>query len=339
MLIICLILLIIVLVSVKKIDNENEVYSINQNLPIRGILVVFVVLNHLYENAYMLGNIAVSLFFCFSGYGLMKGYTNKKDYFNGYIIKKVKNILIPYFLFNIVYIIWSILVLNNKYTILQLLKSFFTASIMPVGWYIIIAFVLYLIFYFVYKYLKIKDYKKIIVICLLEILLMIIIYILGFGSWWYCSIFAFPLGILMALKDDKVSVKKYVTNKYIFVLSLLILFFTYIYAFYNNLNDGLIFLIIKFFHSILVCIIYFNLFKKYEIENERLSLIGKNSLIIYMIHPLIYRVMIYFNFIININILNFMFILIVSLLSSLILDLAIKVLFEGGKYDKVKKGL
>lgn len=339
MLITCLILLIIVLVSVRKIDNENEVYSINQNLPIRGILVIFVVLNHLYESAYMLGNIAVSLFFCFSGYGLMKGYTNKKDYFNGYIIKKVKNILIPYFLFNIIYIIWNVFVLNNNYTVLQLLKSFLTASIMPVGWYVIIAFILYLIFYFVYKYLEINDYKKIVITFLLEVLLMIVLYILGFGSWWYCSIFAFSLGILMALKDNKDSIKKYIINKYTFVLSLLILFFTYIYAFYYDLNDGLIFLIIKFIHSILVCIIYFNIFKKYKIDNKILSIIGRNSLIIYMIHPFVYRVMNYFSLIFNLNILNFIFILITSLLFSLMLNLVIKVLLTGGKYDKVKKGL
>ena len=65
MLVTCLILLSIVLVSVRRIGDEKEVYSINQNLPIRGILVVLVVLNHLFESAYMLGNIAVSLFFYF----------------------------------------------------------------------------------------------------------------------------------------------------------------------------------------------------------------------------------------------------------------------------------
>ena len=99
MIISCLMLLVIVLVSGRKVDNENETYSINQNLPIRGILVILVILNHLYESAYMLGNIAVSLFFCFSGYGLIKGYISQSDYFNGYIIKKVKKVLFPYFTF------------------------------------------------------------------------------------------------------------------------------------------------------------------------------------------------------------------------------------------------
>lgn len=337
MIIICLILLVIILVSGRKVENENERYSIDQNLPIRGMLVLFVILNHLYESAYMLGNIAVSLFFCFSGYGLIKGYTNKRDYFNGYIIKKAKNILFPYFIFNIIYIVWNIFALDNNYTILQLVKSFFTASLMPVGWYVIIAFDLYLIFYFVYKYLKIDDYKKAVIIFFLEILLMIILYILRFGSWWYCSIFAFPIGIIMALKDEKISIKKYIINKYTFVLSLFILFLTYIYAFYYKLNDGLVFLIIKFIHSILVCIVYFNIFKKYKVDNKILSLIGKNSLIIYMIHPFIYRVMNYFSLIFDLNILNFIIILILSLLFSLMLDLVAKILFTRGKYDKFKE--
>lgn len=337
MVLISFILLVIVLMSIRKVNNEDEIYSINQNLPIRGILVIFVILNHVYESAYMLGNIAVSLFFCFSGYGLIKGYLNKKDYFSGYIMKKVKNIIVPFFLFNIIYIAWNIFALDKNYTLLQILRSFFNATIMPVGWYIIIAFVLYLIFYFVYKYLKINDYKKVTILFFLEVALMIILYILGRGSWWYCSIFAFPLGILMALKNEDVSIKKYIVSKYTFIFSLVILFFTYTYAFYYDLNDGLIFLIIKFLHSILVCIIYFNIFKKYRIDNKILSLIGRNSLIIYMIHPLVYRVIGHFNLSFNLNILNFIFILLISLLFSLMLNLVIKVLFAGGKYDKVKK--
>lgn len=327
MIVICLILLATVLVSSKKIYSENEVYSINQNLPIRGILVILVIVNHLYENAYMLGNIAVSLFFCFSGYGLIKGYLNKKNYFNGYIIKKVKNILFPYFIFNVIYIIWNVFVLNNKYTAIQLFESFFTASIMPVGWYVIIAFILYLIFYFVYKYLKVNDYRKVIVTFFLEIFIMIILYMFGFGSWWYCSIFAFPIGIMMGFKDKKNLIKKYIINKYTFVLSILILFFTYTYAFYYTLNDGLIFLVIKVVQSILICFLYFNIFKKYKIDNRVLTIIGKNSLIIYMVHPLIYRIMSHFNFIFNFNILNFIIILTLSLLCCKMLNLITKILF------------
>ena len=336
MLIISFILLIILLFCTRKIDNANDIYSISQNLPIRGVLVLLVISNHLYESAYMLGNIAVSLFFCFSGYGLMTGYLNKKDYFNGYIIKKIKNILFPFFIFNILYIIWNLFVLNNKYTVWQIVTSFFNATIMPVGWYIIIAFILYLIFYFVFKYLKISNYKKITVVLLFEVLLMFFMYILGCGSWWYCSIYAFPLGILMALKHEKNLIRKYIINKYIFIFSLLTLVFTYIYAFYNKLNDGLTFLTIKVIHSILICIIYFNFSKKYKINNKILSIIGKNSLIIYMVHPLIYKLLYYFKLNFDLNILNFITILIISLLSSLFWNLNIK--FIGEKFKKLKRG-
>lgn len=327
MIICSLILLITILISLKKINNIGEVYSVNQNLPIRGILVLLVIFNHLFEGAYMLGNIAVSMFFCFSGYGLIKGYETKKDYFNGYILKKVRKIVIPYFLFNVLYIICNMFLLRNSYTFLQLVESFFTASIMNVGWYIIVAFILYLMFYFVYKYLNINKYKKVTIIFFFEFVLMSILYILGCGSWWYCSIFAFPIGMVMALENKNSLIKKYIINKFTFIFSLIIFACTYLYAFCCELNDGLIYLAIKFIHSILICIIYFNIFKKYKINNRILALIGKNSLIIYMIHPLILNILKHFNLLFNIEFINFIIIFLLSLLFCLILNIIAKLLF------------
>ena len=335
MLICSLILLVIIVISLGKNDNINDAYSVNQNLPIRGILVLLVIFNHLFESAYMLGNIAVSMFFCFSGYGLIKCYETKKDYFNGYILKKVKNILIPYFLINILYIIWNIFGLNKIYTFIQLVSSFFTASIMSVGWYVIVAFILYLIFYFVYKYLKLNEYKKIGIILLLVLLLMAVFYLFHCGSWWYCSLFAFPLGMIMALESKKYLIKKYIVNKYTFIFSLIIFVCSYIYAFAYKLNDGLIYLAIKFSHSVLICIIYFNVFRKYKINNRTLGLIGKNSLIIYMIHPLILNILKHFNLILNLDFVNFIIIFLLSFLFSLIEKKVFKVLLLKENNNKI----
>lgn len=310
-------ILAIMIFSIKIISDSKEVYSLKQNLPIRGILALLVIMNHVFEEAYMLGNIAVSLFFCFSGYGVLKGYKNKNDYFKGYIWKKFKNILLPFFICNCLYIIWNIAFLKKEYTFLQIAFSFFNASIMSVAWYIIVAMILYMCFYTIYKFLKVNDNIKFYMFAFLEIILLVVLYLCGLGSWWYCSIFAFLFGMAMIEKPKYLSI---LYNNWINIFMIIIFIVSYMYANYFNLKDGIVFLIIKFLQSILVCAIYYNFSKKYIIKNKILDLIGKNSLFLYMIHPLIYRIITHFNILQTTNIFFYCVILLISLGISLIIN-------------------
>lgn len=288
------ILFVIIVCSLRKQNNEDEAYTYDFELPIRGILVLLVIFNHAFKNAYLLGNIAVSLFFCFSGYGLIKGYRKKgQEYFGkSYWKKKIELLIIPYFIINILYILWDIFVLRKEYALKTIVSSFFTAEIMTIGWYTIVIFLLYFMFYFVYHILEIQENKKIFALFGLEIFFIIFLFIVGCGSWWYCSIFAFIIGVA---KGEKLLFIEQFTNIIVVAILGLIFISIYIVTSYLGICDGAIFLIIKIWMSISICIIYYGLFKKVKIKNKFLEIMGINSFIIYLIHPMFTRIWQYMN--------------------------------------------
>ena len=285
-----IILFVMIVWSLKiKQNNDDNSYTYDSELSVRGILILLVIFNHAFENAYLIGNIAVSLFFCFSGYGLIKGYRkNGQKYFRGgYWKRKIESLILPYFLINVLYILYDIFILGKKYDLKNIASSFFTAEIMTVGWYTIVIFLLYFIFYLVYHVLKVRENRKIFVLCALEILLMIFLFLVGCGSWWYCSIFAFIVGIA---KGENLFLIEQFMNK--IGVTIFAVMFIGIYGLTSHFGicDGIVFLVIKMWMSISICIIYYGLFKKIEIKNEFLRILGKNSFIIYLIHPMFARV-------------------------------------------------
>lgn len=283
-----IIIALLIIFSTKKIEN-NKKYSIEQNLPIRGILALLVVICHMFPQGYLLGNIAVSIFFCFSGYGLMYGYMNKKNPFDNYFKNKILNTVLPFMFFNVIYYIYYYQ--NGKrYTISEFIISFFNAKILTIGWYIIVLVILYIIFYLIFKKLRIKNNMKVYGISLSTILLISILYMLGCQSWWYCSLLAFIIGIWLKYKEKYIIEFCEREDKYL--TKIIIVLFIVIYAItrYYNLNDGTIFFVIKVYMSISSCLIYIKYSSKYIINNKIFTFIGKYSLVIYLIHPLVIKI-------------------------------------------------
>ena len=151
-------LILLCLVSTKKTRQES--FEIVQTYYIRGLLTILVIMNHTFTQAYMLGNIAVSLFLCFSGFGLTKSYSTKgREYLSWeqYWKGKMSNIVVPYCLINLCYIVWFSLHENKQYSLGTILRSFVSAEIMPVGWYTIEIILLYAIFFLCIEYHFLKS--------------------------------------------------------------------------------------------------------------------------------------------------------------------------------------
>ena len=144
---ITIIFLIIILYKSKIVEWNNEYLNKKYTNCIKGICAIMVVMNHMFEESRLWGILAVAIFFFYSGYGLMYEYCNKKDYFKGFWKKRFKKVILPFWITNVFYILVFIFVKNRSYTILEIILSFFTASIMTTGWYIIAAIVMYVIFY------------------------------------------------------------------------------------------------------------------------------------------------------------------------------------------------
>ena len=202
--IVTIIFLAIILYKSKLVEWNKEYLDKKYTNCIKGICAVMVVMNHLFEEARLWGILAVAMFFFYSGYGLMQGYCNKENYFKGFWKKRIKKVLLPFWITNVIYILVYIFVKNNSYTASEIILSFFDASIMTTGWYMIAAIIMYAIFYIVFKYLKTSNTKKIILNMILIFCYIILARFVGCKSWWYTSILGFGLGLIWAYKKSSI---------------------------------------------------------------------------------------------------------------------------------------
>ncbi len=157
-------------------------------IPLRGILAVEIVLGHTYghlENNSLLyfnnriGVWVVGIFFFLSGYGLNYSFHRKKDYLEGFLVKRVGRILFP---FVIVCIVNYFLGLCGS-----LLDCMFQ------DWFVVEMTLIYCIWYFVYRYLPEKYAVPVFAFLVLALNVLGTYY--GTGSRWYGSTACFLLGI------------------------------------------------------------------------------------------------------------------------------------------------
>jgi len=264
--------------------------SLNSSNAIKGIAALCVILHHISQNLsnpYFLyifqwfGTLSVSIFFFFSGYGISYQFYNKKNYLDSFWKRRLSKILIPFFLSNIIFILYNVIVNDANYSINDIL--IFTTGIKLINgyaWYIIVILWLYIGFWVSYKFIK-NQYLQLSILSL-----FIFIYI----GWCilnhlstFVSIFSFPLGILYVQNINKIKIKYP-------VLLIATLFITFSFLLYeaslmvhiNNLKNVVICIVeCLCFSSLIVLII-----GKYEIKNKILIFFGSVSLEIYLIQGL-----------------------------------------------------
>lgn len=159
--IIFIVILLLLLFYKTKLSSIGEYFedflSLNNSKSIKGICCFFIVIHHISINLsdpglfsifVDIGYLSVSLFFFYSGYGLMKSLETKDDYLNGFIIKRLPTILISFWLVNIIYIFVNI-ILGEKYSFISMI-SYITGIklINSNAWYVITIILFYLSFYF-----------------------------------------------------------------------------------------------------------------------------------------------------------------------------------------------
>ena len=307
--IVTIIFLAIILYKSKLVEWNKEYLDKKYTNCIKGICAVMVVMNHMFEEARLWGILAVAMFFFYSGYGLMQGYCNKENYFKGFWKKRIKKVLLPFWITNVIYILVYIFVKNNSYTASEIILSFFNASIMTTGWYIIAAIIMYAIFYIVFKYLKTSNTKKIILNMILIFCYIILARFVGCKSWWYTSILGFGLGLIWAYKRE--SIDDYIKNKYrkLCIINIIIFIILYSLPYLIGRFDGVIIVGSNIILTLIFIILANIIVMKIKLYNKVLIFIGNISLEMYLIYPLVIKTL---GFSEILKIVEFLFIIVVS---------------------------
>lgn len=200
---------------------ENKYLSPDNTTCLKGIFAVFVLIHHLYQYSGLLynsplgmifqalGYLSVGMFFFYTGYGMMC--SKNKD---GYVKTIGKKRILPLYMFYVflilLYLLWQF-VLQYQITPSLLLQSFFFGkTIVPLGWYLQVTFVVYIVLWAVFTLMK-NDKQ-----CLLFTGVVLLIYCfickyVGLPSTWHESIFCVLLGMAWAVYKesiDRITIKK-----------------------------------------------------------------------------------------------------------------------------------
>lgn len=293
---------------------------------LRGLGIFCVVFAHTLNNS--LNNIIylfhMPLFFFINGLTmsyLFKKETNFKDYF----LKKLKGIIIPYFIFCCLSIIYWILVERNirgqfDISIMSNVINIFVAktdmklyTFNVVLWFLPCLFVSNIIFYFIMKFKS--DYIKFLIsILLLGIGYMLCInqIILPFSfETSLIGTFFIVVGYLFITHiSDKLSIEKITIPNAIFLILCIIGFGICIHLnchvnMLDHIYGNIILFLIGSFSGIYICLFISILLHqiKFNIFSNLFSYLGKSSIIIMCCHEPIKRIILYsFSKIINLDI-------------------------------------
>ncbi len=254
----------------KKDQFHENSSSLDSMKSLRGFAAIGVILHHIsQEQAFQWANnfgtkpgelsifvnagyLFVAIFFFCSGFGLIKSLETKPDYFNGFLKKRVlKALVIPYYVSIIIYGILRF-ASGERFAPLQWVTNLVGITMMnPYAWYPIIAAILYIAFYLIFK--NIKNRKVCYILLAAVILLLGMIFCVNghfpwfagpknwwlsqsgelqnkwwtqqqvwwiSGEWWINSCPAFLIGMLFAQFEDQIRLwfKKFYWGKLLLVL-------------------------------------------------------------------------------------------------------------------------
>lgn len=212
----------------SKKDVEKMGYSLDlglfagvskeNTLCLKGICAVMVLVHHIYQNTAAelgfasrilddFGFLAVSFFFFISGFGLMSRYMQTNgEYVNGFVKNRIIPFYADYLMIAAVYALFCVFAHIRITARLALLTLTFGDTVVKYGWYVQVALLFYIVFYF-----SAAVFKSPGKVCAAGLVLVcayfVACYAVKFGDWWYVSVkavFAYPLGMFFALCGERI---------------------------------------------------------------------------------------------------------------------------------------
>lgn len=175
---------------------------------LKGYFALFVLMHHTYQFTGIfsdtklaiifsnLGYWSVAVFIFISGFGLYESYKKKGDsYLKDFPFKRILSFYFIYCIFAFSYIIYD-LCMGVKHEIKDYIKTFtYGSTIISFGWYLQLCLLIYIVFYLVFKFVKISKLRS----------LFIALFIVAYFAFYYINqqpvnlytpLFFFAFGII-----------------------------------------------------------------------------------------------------------------------------------------------
>lgn len=277
-------------IDFKKFNKEY--LSKNNTAIIKGIFIIIVFFNHINEYVeygsffdkpiikfvLVLGQLMVTLFLFYSGYGIYESIKKNKDKYISSMPKK--RIFKTFFEFSLVILTFAVMnsILKIHFSKSTFLLSFIgLESIGNSNWYIFAILCLYSICYVSFKIFKKNDFMAILGVMFLTFIY--IYYIERFRApHWVDTSLCFTAGLFYSYFKDKIEKIVQRSNKtyYMFIT---ITFLVFVFLFFYRSNGVVIFNIV----SIIFCFLVILMTMKISIKSKFLLWFGNNLFWVYIL--------------------------------------------------------
>lgn len=280
-------------ISAKAFTTEASFMSVNQTNWIRSIAILMVMMSHYYPLLGLtysdgvisfclnFGYMGVAIFFLLSGYSVMISKNNKSNYLKGFLANRLLRLYVP---FLIVFILnFFVLLITGKEVKIEDILMFPIMSLPnTLNWYLKIQLGLYILFFIIAKLIK-NNIVMIGITSVICISYMIVGFFSGLTAFWYETVFAFPVGMLLA--NYKERIYQIITKRYYLSLPFsLMVFLACLIPYY--LKGGTIFEIV-FVFGMLQFIVCLCARIAGNVSNILLAHLGVISLELYLVHIVI----------------------------------------------------
>lgn len=296
MIIFVAIFFILIILGMRLTNYNNGYIDRETTKKINGIFVFLIVLSHFSsyikltgdlnepyaEMKRFLGQLVVTTFLFYSGYGILESIKGKKDKFINSLPKRTLKLLIH---FDIAVLLFAILgfVIGKDYPLSRILLSFTGwGSIGNSNWYVFVILVLYMLTFLIYKPFNKKNesyWVRSIIFLFISIGLVYLLKYLkdGKATQWYNTILCYNVGIFYSLMKEKIDkFFKGHTIRWIFAILILVAVFIFAKEHRNHLSMYQL-------HGIVFCLIITLLSMKLVIKSKILEFFGNHVFSIYML--------------------------------------------------------
>ena len=261
----------------------------------KGIAAIIIMLHHI---SFRLSNLPVyvkpiwyiafpivGFFFFMSGYGLTCGLLQKKKYLQGFLSKRLLNIIAPYV---IVAIVWIGLEIMGGQTPTRAIAEAFTIRYIQPLWFIWVIIAVYIVFYAVFNHTEINVGAY--WFAVITIAYILISAFVNPRDEMYASIIGMPLGILWAIYERKIDSYFeicFLRKEIVAIAAFVVLFIGRLVLSVAGFDNQLLQSILRNIITIAFIVPLVGVLKNVRIQKRFLIWLGTISYEIYIIHPFI----------------------------------------------------
>lgn len=257
----------------------------DQSMRLKGILAILIVMLHTMRGGIIdknWGYVIVSMFIFITGYGLMASYTSKGElYLQTYFRHRFLKLLPPLVLVTTGFMI--IMSLAGHGSFMNWYNYFKQTGIPPIGatWYVYCIILFYLFFYISMKNGKNKATQIALLTTLCILFVVFIKYIAEWDDFWWCSTFAFLVGVMYKIAEKYLlQYLSCINSQRIYSAILLGVLFLFIYSYYTYSNICSLYSFINILPLVLILTIY-----NFGIPKSKiLTFMGSISYEIFIVH-------------------------------------------------------